>query len=161
MHHGGADAAPDAERAARGNQLRGMAERPGDVGDGLARFQRHQVPGALAYGLDDQGDGAGAGVRVGDGQGNALGALGPVHNDELAGLPDLGDARRDDVQPGDIGAELGFGKDVMHAGLSLSLGGGMWLRTGPEVKSHVGEGDSGRHGPRSAGCGRGGGGLLA
>ena len=120
MHHSGADAAPDAERAARGNQFRGVAQRPGDVGNGLARLQRDQFPGALAHRLDDQRNGAGARVRVGDGQRDALRALGPVHNDELARLPDLGNARRDDVQPGDVRAELGFGDDVMHAGLLIS-----------------------------------------
>ena len=98
----------------------GWPERPGDVGDGLARLQRHQFPGALAHRLDDQRDGAGAGIGVGDGQRDALGALGPVHDDELAGLPDLRDARGDDVQPRDVRAELGFGNDAMHAGLIVS-----------------------------------------
>ena len=58
MHHGGADAAADAKRAPRGDQFRGMAQRSGDVGNGLARFQRDQFLGALAYRLDDQRDGA-------------------------------------------------------------------------------------------------------
>ena len=60
MHHRGAHAAADAQRAARGDQLRGVAERPGDVGNGLARLQRHQFLRALAHRLDDQRDGAGA-----------------------------------------------------------------------------------------------------
>ena len=34
------------------------------------------------------------GVRVGDGQGDALGALGAAHDDELAGLAHLRDAAR-------------------------------------------------------------------
>jgi hypothetical protein len=93
MHHGGAHAAPDAERAARGNQFRGVAQRPGDIGDGLARLQRHQFLGALAHRLDDQRDSAGARIRVGDGQRDALRAFGPVHNDKLAGLPDLRNPR--------------------------------------------------------------------
>src|ERR1019366_9274033 len=109
MHHSGADAAPDAERAARGNQFRGVAKRSGDVGNGLARLQRDQLLGALAHRLDDQRNGARARVRVGDGQGNPLRALAPVHNDELAGLPDLRNAWGDDIQPRDVRAELGFG----------------------------------------------------
>ena len=98
----------------------GMAERPGDVGDGLARLQRHQFLGALAHRLNDQRDGARGGVRVGDGERDALRAFGPVHNHKLAGLPDLGNARGDDVQPRDVRAELGFGNDAMHAGLVIS-----------------------------------------
>ena len=60
------------------------------------------------------------GVRVGDGQRDALRAFAPAHDHELAGLPDLGDARRGDVQPRDVRAQLGFGNDAMHAGLVIS-----------------------------------------
>jgi hypothetical protein len=70
--------------------------------------------------LDDQGNGAGARIRIGDGQRDALRALGQMDNDELAGLLDLRNARGDDVQPGDVRAELGFGNNVRHAGLSIS-----------------------------------------
>ena len=97
-----------------------MAQWSDDVRNGLARFQRDQFLGALAHRLDDQRDGAGGSVRVGDSERNPLRALSPVHNDKLAGLPDLRNARGDDVQPGDVGAELGFGNNVRHAGLSIS-----------------------------------------
>ena len=59
-------------------------------------------------------------VRVRNSQRDPLRALAPAHNHELAGLPDLRDARGHDVQPGDIGAELDFGNDVRHAGHSIS-----------------------------------------
>ena len=49
--------------------------------------------GALADRLDDQRDGARVRVGVGDGQRDALGALAAAHDDELAGLADLRDAR--------------------------------------------------------------------
>ena len=42
-------------------------------------------------------------IGVGDGQRDALGALGGTHDDELAGLADLGDARRLDDEARDIG----------------------------------------------------------
>ena len=71
----------------------GMPERPGDVLDGVARLQRHQLARALAHGLNDQRDRAGGGVGIGDGQRDALGAGRPTHDDELAGLADFGDAR--------------------------------------------------------------------
>ncbi len=60
------------------------------------------------------------GVGVGDGQRDALRALAAVHDDELPGLPDLRNARGDDVQPGDVWTELGFGDNAMHAGLLIS-----------------------------------------
>ena len=58
MHDGGAHAAPDAQRAAFFNHFRRHAERAGNILDGLADFERDQFFGALAGGLDHQGDGA-------------------------------------------------------------------------------------------------------
>ena len=66
---------------------------------------------------EEQRDGAGGWVRIRDGERDTLGAIGPVHNHKLAGLPDLRNARGDNVQPRDIRAELGFGDNTMHAGL--------------------------------------------
>ena len=97
-----------------------MAERSGDVGNGFAGLQRDQFLGAFAYRLNDQGNGASAGIRIGDGQRNALRALAPTHNDELPRLPDLRDTRRHDIQAGDVRAKLGFGDNVMHAGIAYS-----------------------------------------
>ena len=48
MHHRRAHAASNAQGAARGNELRRVAEWPGDVRNGLTRLERHQFLGALA-----------------------------------------------------------------------------------------------------------------
>jgi hypothetical protein len=120
MHDGGADATPNAERAARGGQFRRVAERPGDAAYGLTWLQCDQFTGAFAYGLDDQGNCAGDGGGVCDGKRDALRALGAVYDNKLAGLPDLRNARGDYVEPGNVGAELGSGHHVMHIWLSVS-----------------------------------------
>jgi len=41
-----------------------------------------------------------------------------VDNNELAGLPDLGNALSHDVQAGDVGAQLGLSDNFMHIRLS-------------------------------------------
>ena len=114
MDDGRADAAADAHRVARGDEFGGMAERTGDVLDRVARFEGHQFTGGLADRLDHEGDRAPVGIGVGDRQRNALGAIRPADDDELAGLADRGDARRFDLKPGDVRAELGLGGDGVH-----------------------------------------------
>ena len=81
---GGADAAADADGVAGVDEFGGSAQRTGDVADGLADLHDAQVAAGLAHGLDDERDGARRRVGVGDGQGDALGALAPAHDDELA-----------------------------------------------------------------------------
>ena len=98
-----------------GNQFRGMAERPGDVGNGLTRFQRHQFLVLLPTDWMTSAMVPAPRVHIGDRQGESFRALAPVHNHKLAGLPDLRDARRDNVQPGHVRAQLGFADDAMHA----------------------------------------------
>ena len=58
----------------------------------------------LPDGSDDQRDGAGGGVGIGDRQRDALGILREMHNDELSRLADGRDARRLNVQPRDVRA---------------------------------------------------------
>ena len=57
------------------------------------------------------------GVGVGDGQRDALGIFRELDDDELAGLPDLRDARRVNVQPRDVRAKLLSGQNAMHCNL--------------------------------------------
>ena len=50
--------------------------------------------GGFANALDDHGNGAALFVAVDDGERDALAAVGRTDDDELAGLPPFGDARR-------------------------------------------------------------------
>ena len=78
--------------------------------------------------LDDQGDGAGRGVVVGDRQGDALGALADAHDDELAGLAGARHARREDVHAMELGGDLLVADDFEHADLVL----GVWAFHRPQ-----------------------------
>ena len=102
MDHRRAHAAADAHALAARDQFRRMAQRPGDILDGLAGLQRHQFPRALAHGLDDQRDGAGGRIGIGDGQRDAFRARPAADDDKLPGPADFRDARRDDSRPNDI-----------------------------------------------------------
>ena len=83
-------------------ELRGTAERSGDVANRVAHLERHQILGRLANRLDDQRDRACLGVGVGDRQRDPLGAGPQANDDELAGLPDLGEAGRLDDEARDV-----------------------------------------------------------
>jgi hypothetical protein len=87
---------------------------PSDVLDRLAHLQRREVVGALADGLDDQGDRAGLLVHVGDGERDALRPGSAPDDDELPGLADLGDAGCLYDEAGDVGGELVSGDDGVH-----------------------------------------------
>ena len=91
-----------------------LPKRRGDGMEGLAGFEGGEVAGGLAHGLNDERNGAGGGVGVGDGERNALGAFLQQHDDELSGLADLRNARRGHVEPRDIGAELLPVQDGVH-----------------------------------------------
>jgi hypothetical protein len=103
---GRADASPHADRVPGLDQLGRPAERPGDIGDGVARLELDQVGRALADRLDDQADRAGVRVGRGDGERDPLRAWSAADDHELPGLPDLCDAGRLDHEPGDVRREL-------------------------------------------------------
>ena len=104
MHHRRAHAAANAQRMAARDHFRGMSERASHVADEIADIQRDQFIRAFANGLNDQRDGTGFGIGIGDGQRDALGIFGEMDDDELPRLPDLGDARCVNVQPRDVRA---------------------------------------------------------
>jgi hypothetical protein len=110
----GADTAAHAHGVPALDELGGAAERSGDVLDRLARGKLDKVGRALADGLDDERDRAGLGVGVRDRERDALRARAAPHDDELAGLPDLGDARRLDDQAPHVRGELRGRDDLMH-----------------------------------------------
>ena len=114
MDHGSAHAAADAKSPPARDQLRGHAERPGDVLESVARLERHEFARALAHGLDDQGNRARFRAGVGDGQRDAFGSGRPAHNDELTRAPDLRDARSGDIKAGYVRAQLPASGDLMH-----------------------------------------------
>ena len=94
MDDGRAHAATHADGAASVDELGGPAERPRHVADDVTHREDAEVAARLAHGLDDERDGAGLRVGIGDRQRDALGALVPPDDDELARLADLGDACR-------------------------------------------------------------------
>ena len=71
-------------RAARVDQFGRVAERAGDVADGLADGERDEVGVLLPTAWMTSVMVPALGVGVGDGQRDALGALGRAHDDELA-----------------------------------------------------------------------------
>ena len=112
--HGRAHPATDAEGIPRGDQFRGAPERAGDIADRVPGIEGDEVAGALADGLDHQGDRAGLGVRIGDRQGDALGAGAEVHDHELPGKADLSDALGGHLEESDVWAELLAIDDGIH-----------------------------------------------
>ena len=114
VDYGGANAAADAQRAAAGDEFSRFAQWSSDALDGLTRFEGDQVARALSNGLDDKSDGSRNRIGIGDGQRDPLSIFREVNDDELAGLPDLGNARRPDVQTGDVRAKARLGEDLMH-----------------------------------------------
>ncbi len=103
MDDRGADAATDAYGVAALEQLRRLAERPGDVGDGVADAERRQLVGALADRLDDQRDRARGSIDVRDRERDALRARPATNDHELPGLADLGYALSFYDESGDVG----------------------------------------------------------
>ena len=115
MHDRGADAAADAHGVAGLDELRGLAQRPRDIGDGVARpASAHRSMVVLPTAWMTSVMVPALGVRVGDGQRDALGARAEADDDELARLADQRDPRRRDDEPGDVGGELVAGEDRMH-----------------------------------------------
>ena len=114
MDHGGSHATANAHGMAGLDELGGAAQGPRDVGDGLARTQLAEVHGRLADRLDDERDGPRGRVRVRDGERDPLGTRAAAHDDELAGLTDLCDARREHDQPRHVGRELLPVDDGVH-----------------------------------------------
>ncbi len=113
QHGRDAGAAADADAGAEVLDVGRLAERPHHL-DRVAGLHGAHLHRRLADLLDDQRDGAGLGVVVGDGQRDALAVLVHEHDDELAGLVlarDLGGL--DDVAL-EGGCDLFFGNDLSH-----------------------------------------------
>ena len=70
----------------RAFELRGVAERPGEVPEGVAGLQPREAHGGGADCLEDDGDGAGLRVAVVHGERNAFAFFVDTQHDELAGL---------------------------------------------------------------------------
>ncbi len=117
------DAAPDAHGVTGFDELGLAAQRPRDVLDPFTDGKADEILGALAHGLDDQGDRAPLPVRVGDRERDPLGAGPAVDDDELAGATDLGDPRRFDDKAGHVGRQLGLVDDGVHG--NSRAGGGL------------------------------------
>ena len=128
VEHGGAGAAAHTDDLAHLGDVRGPAERSGDVLQGLAGGHGHDVLRAAPYGLDDQGDGAGRRIVVGDREGDALAVGSGAHDDELSGLAGAGYARRQDDHAVQAGSDLFVAEDFEHVDLGFD---GRAVATGP------------------------------
>ena len=63
----------------------GAAQRAGEGGQGITGLEGIQQQGGAAHHLVDDGDGSGLGVKIRDGEGDALAVFGGAEDDELAG----------------------------------------------------------------------------
>ena len=114
MNNGGADATANTEGASGSNEFGRLAQRTGNIGNGFPRFERDQFARAFAHRLDDQSNYASGRVRVRNRQRYPLRAFPPADDDKLARLSDLGNARRFDLQRGDVWTKDFFADDFMH-----------------------------------------------
>ena len=110
----GAEASADEHHVTVVGQRRGPAERADEVEYLVPRVERAEQPGRLADLLDDERDGAGAGVEVGQADRHALAVHVDAEDDELSRLRVVRDQRRvDDEERRDRG-QLAFLEDGRH-----------------------------------------------
>ena len=117
--HGGAGAAAHADDPADLADVGGLTERPGDVTQRLAGGHGHDVLGAAPHGLDDESDGAGHRIVVGDGQGNALALVAGTDDDELTGLARAGHTGGGHDHAMKLRGDLLVADDFEHADLGF------------------------------------------
>jgi hypothetical protein len=98
MDNGRPDPSADAECMAGFDQFSRHTERAGDILDDVTRFKSHQFMRGFSNGLDDQCDRSLNRIGIGNGERNTLASVTPADDYELAGLADLRNARRLDVQ---------------------------------------------------------------
>ncbi len=116
-------------------QLAGLTQRAGDPGEQLAHGHGVHGQRAGAHALDDQGDGAGLGVPIGQGERNQFALLVGQHAHELSGLRSLGDhgcadhelfnavGQMDLFQDhGCLGGGIGVGQRLVDPGPDLRCG---------------------------------------
>src|SRR5580698_6594157 len=113
--HCRADAAADDHRSAEVFDLRGFAQRANDVEDFVAGLQHAQQHGGFPDGLYNDGDRAGFGVGVSDGQRDALTAIVQAHDHKLSGLLFASDARGLDYKQLDVSRQRARFHDVVHS----------------------------------------------
>jgi len=96
------------------HELRRMAERSGEIGEGIADLQGADLARRNADGLRDDGHAAGLSVEVGDREGHALAALVGAYDDELSGQGRPGDAGRPDFHKPDARCQTPFFENGKH-----------------------------------------------
>ena len=82
---GAAQSAADDSGILEACDVAGAAQRAGEGGQGITGLEGIQQQGGAAHHLVDDGDGSGLGVKIRDGEGNALAVFGGAEDDELAG----------------------------------------------------------------------------
>ena len=110
-----ADAAAAEHDAPEPLHLARHAERTEDVRQSVADAEARELERRGADGLEDDGDGPGRLVRVGDREGDALAAVVvDLDDEELAGLVLAGDVRGLEGHLVDVGGELLLEDDSVH-----------------------------------------------
>ena len=112
--HGATDAAADDHGCAEVVNLGRLPKRSDDIEDRVARLEHVQQPGRLAYGLHDNGDGAGLGISVGQREGDTFARIVEANDDELAGALFFGDPRRFDLEQLDASRDVSRSDDGEH-----------------------------------------------
>ena len=82
---GAAQSAADDSGILEACDVAGAAQRAGEGGQGITGPEGIQQQGGAAHHLVDDGDGSGLGVKIRDGEGDALAVFGGAEDDELAG----------------------------------------------------------------------------
>ena len=96
------------------NEVGGLAEGAGEIEEEVAFLEGVDFFRGTADGLGDDGHGAGCGVIVADGQGDALAELVDAYDDELAREGRFGHTRGEDLHLGDGGRKEAFAYDLEH-----------------------------------------------
>ena len=92
----------------------GEAEGSDEVEDGVALAEAHHLIGGFSNGLDDDGDGAGVDVEIGDGERNAFAMLVDTSHDEVTGTSGTRHVGRLDVPKKGRRTELFPTSDEKH-----------------------------------------------
>ena len=96
------------------DELRGVAQRPCEVGEGVALFECAYLARRGADGLRDDRHAALRGVEIGNCERNAFAVFVDAHDDELSGLCRTRYARCEDLHQPDAFREASFFKNGVH-----------------------------------------------
>ena len=116
------------------NEFRRVTQRPDEIGETVALFERRDAHGRGADSLYHDGHGAFSGVVIADGQRDAFPFLIDDDDQELPGLCGVRHTRRLDFHQVDSGGQLGLFQDLKHAVFSRLV----FFRLGTDKGTNLG-----------------------